>query len=369
MEKLLWLVITIIAGAAGGITLKKLKVPAGPLVGAIIVVGTLNILTGKMYMPTEVKILTKTVAGLFIGMSVTRDSVRSLLKLIKPAVILVVCIIGLCLGMGFIFYFASDFNFPTALFAVAPGGITDMSLLAMDMGGDSSVVALLQVVRLLSVYLVSLPLVQVVGKIAAKRKAKKEGVEYTAPEPSEQVRAAEKKKSLPKDEKKKRIIFAAAVAVVGGAIGWALGELLDFSSAILIVTMIVVAAVNIKTDRLYMPRDVRVATQILSGSLIGLNMNAASLESLKSAVIPALLIVVGFTIINITLAVILSRSTGMDIVTAMMSSSAGGATEFALLAPDFNADAPTVSVLQLARLTITVALFPIIIKILAGSFA
>ena len=39
----------------------------------------------------------------------------------------------------------------TALFACAPGGLTDMALIAADLGADSSKVAAMQMMRLVSV--------------------------------------------------------------------------------------------------------------------------------------------------------------------------------------------------------------------------
>ena len=110
-------------------------------------------------MPATVKILTRNVAGLFVGMSMNMEMVRNMKRLFRPVVMLVCLIFSLCLGAGVLLCHVTDLDTVTALFCVAPGGLTDMTLMTMDMGGDAAIVAVLQVLRLLSVYGISMPLV------------------------------------------------------------------------------------------------------------------------------------------------------------------------------------------------------------------
>lgn len=164
-------------------------------------------------------------------------------------------------------------------------------------------------------------------------------------------------------EKKQGILLAAAVAAVGGAAGWGLSRLVDFSVLILIGSMAACAAVNIKTGRLYMPKAVRRATQILSGALIGISVTAESLSRLRSVLLPALFVCCGFVLINLVLALVLHRVCGLDMATAVLSSAAGGATEAALTAPDLDADPSVVSVLQISRLVCTTSFYPLLVQL------
>lgn len=352
MSQWLWFFLTLAIATVGGLVLTKLKVPAGTIMGALLCVGILNIITGKMYMPSEAKIVTKAVAGLFIGMNVTMETVRNLKKLFKPTIMLVVLIISLCLCMGIALFYVAGLDVVTSLFSVAPGGMTDMTLMTMDMGGDSAVVAVIQVMRLLTVYCISMPLVKVISK-----KMDNEAQENAGPK--------EKKQELDKETKKKRIIFSAVMTVIGGTVGQILAKLADFSVLVLICTMVLCAAINIKTGKLYMPKKVRRFTQILSGALIGTNMTYESLINLKAALVPALIICCGFVCINIIIAIILSKTCKMSLATAMLSSSAGGATESALVAMDFGADPAIVSVLQISRMVCTTAFYPIVVAFVA----
>ena len=158
------------------------------------------------------------------------------------------------------------------------------------------------------------------------------------------------------------MLLAAAAAIVGGGIGFGLSELVDFSVLVLIGSMVATAAANIKTGKLYMPKSVRRATQILSGALIGTSVTYDSLATLRTLVVPAVFICCGFVIINIILAFLLHKLCKLELATAMLSSSAGGATEAALSAPDFGADPSVVSVLQISRMVCTTTFYPLLVQ-------
>ena len=103
---------------------------------------------------------------------------------------------------------------------------------------------------------------------------------------------------------------------------------------------------------------------MLSGGLVGLNVDYQSLQSLGQVVVPTVLVCTGFVIINIILAIVLHKTCGMSITTGMLASSAGGASEAALVAADFGADPATVSALQITRLVCTTAFYPVIVETL-----
>lgn len=351
VSELLCFFITLAVAVIVGTVFYKLGFPAGAMVGALIGVSALNILTGWAFMPAAVKNLTKTVAGLFVGMSMTMEMVRNMKRLFKPVIVLVGVIFTLCLSAGTILHHVTGLDAVTALFCVAPGGLTDMTLMTMDMGGDAAVVAVLQVLRLLSVYCVSMPLARILGK-------KLGGFVHENP------KSGVEKKPLLREEKRKGVALAAVVALIGGAVGLGLAKLLHFSVLVLIGAMVTTAAVNIKTGRLYMPKAVRRAVQILSGALIATGVTADSLEKLKTVILPAVFICCGFVLINLVLALLLHHVCKLDMATAVLSSSAGGATEAALAAPDLNADPSVVSVLQISRLICTTSFYPLLVQLL-----
>lgn len=349
MSGLTGFLITLAVAAAGGMLLQRLRFPAGAMVGALVAVGLLNIFFGGV-MPSSVKVLTRTVAGLFVGLNMNMEMVRNMKRLFKPLAVLVSVIFCLCLAAGVLLYRVTVLDAVTALFCVAPGGLTDMTLMAMDMGGDGAVVTVLQVLRLLSVYFISMPLARFLGK---RKGGFRENGGKTAAE----------KAVLSPEAKKRGIVLAAAAAAVGGGLGLGLAQLLHFSVLTLIGAMVVTAAANIKTGKLYMPGWVRRVTQILSGALIGTTVTRDSLVQLRAVLLPAALVCCGFVCINIVLGLLLHRLCKLDIATAFLSSAAGGATEAALAAPDLDADPAVVSVLQISRMVCTTSFYPILVQL------
>ena len=349
MSPFTWFLVTLAVAAAGGMLFYKLKFPAGAMVGALIAVGALNILTGGAVMPTSAKILTRTVAGLFVGLSMDMNMIRNMKRLFKPVIVLVSVIFLLCIGAGTILYRTSELDAVTSLFSVAPGGLTDMTLMTMDMGGDAAIVAVLQVLRLLSVYCISMPLAKYLGR--------RSGVHRDSA-----GKGSAMKRQRTAEERRRGIVLAAAAAIVGGGMGWGLSQLVDFSVLILVGAMAVTAAANIKTGKLYMPVWVRRMTQILSGALVGSTVTRDSLLRLREVLVPAVFICCGFVCINIILGLLLHKLCRIDIATAFLSSSAGGATEAALVAPDLDADPSVVSVLQISRLVCTTAFYPLLVQ-------
>ena len=350
MSELLCFLMTLAVAAIVGMIFYKLGFPAGAMVGALIGVGALQTITGRALMPESVKILTKTVAGLFVGMNMTMEMVRNMKRLFKPVLVLVCLVFALCLGAGVLLYHVTELDTVTALFCVAPGGLTDMTLMTMDMGGDAAVVAVLQILRLLSVYCISMPLAKLAGKRLGNA-GRKSGT------------TAESPKVLSREEKKRGMLLAAVVAAVGGSVGLGLSELLNFSVLVLIGSMVACAAVNIKTGKLYMPKTVRRAIQILSGALIGTSVTADSLIRLRAVLLPAVLVCCGFVLINLVLALLLHKICKLDMATAVLSSAAGGATEAALAAPDLDADPSVVSVLQISRMVCTTSFYPLLVQL------
>ena len=155
MEKLCY---TLIAAAAGGILGYQLRLPAGALIGSMIGVGIYNISTNQAYMPHYFRIGAQIVAGAMIGLRINRETIHGFKELIGPALIIIVAVLAVCIIAGLLMHKFTGLDLTTALFASAPGGMTEMSLAADSLGGNTPQVALLQLVRLLST-LIILPFV------------------------------------------------------------------------------------------------------------------------------------------------------------------------------------------------------------------
>ena len=93
--------LTLACSAALGFVLWKVHVPGGMMIGAIIAAAALNITTDLASMPYAAKLAAQTIAGSFIGVSISRDDLRHLPRLIRPLAVLLGCYMAVCLGHRF----------------------------------------------------------------------------------------------------------------------------------------------------------------------------------------------------------------------------------------------------------------------------
>lgn len=144
------LFITFVLALAGGAAGYYLGIPAGALVVSMVVISVYNVLTDNALMPLKVRRTAQICSGALIGMSVTRADILALKELAVAVVILLVGLTVLNLALGFIIFRISRFDLTTSLFATAPAGVTDMALIADDIGADSTKVSVLHIIRLIS---------------------------------------------------------------------------------------------------------------------------------------------------------------------------------------------------------------------------
>ncbi len=145
---------TLLFAAIGGILGDKIKLPAGALIGAMVAVGAYNIFGNQAYMPPQFRLGIQILAGAMIGLQINQETLSGLKMLLVPALIMIVSVMAICFTAGFLMYKFTGLDLTTALFASAPGGMTEMSLAADSLGANAPQVALLQLIRLLSVIII-----------------------------------------------------------------------------------------------------------------------------------------------------------------------------------------------------------------------
>jgi uncharacterized protein len=352
------LVLTIIVGFIGGLTALRLKVPAGAMVGSMLATGVFSVTTGHAFMPQDVKVITQIAAGAFIGAGISRKDVLDLRYIIKPAILMVSSMIILNLLMGYIMYRTTGIDLVTCLFASAPAGIVDMSLISSDMGADTSKVAILQMVRLLIVFIVLPPMMKFIhSKIYADKlqDIAKEEVVSTKSDVTQEKKIKDKKTMK---EKASNLTLTLGVALALGLVGYKLGV----PAGTMTFAMVAVGALNIYSGKGYMPINLRKATQVFAGMLIGERMTSADVIALKSVIVPAIIMLVGIIVVNFCIGFLISKFGGLEIVTALLASAPGGVSDMALIAKDLGGDAPKVAIMQLSRYVCIIAFFPVIIK-------
>ena len=337
--------LTILIALVGGYIADKKKVPAGFMLGALFAVATFNIIFDKALLPTYFKYIAQISTGTFIGSKFCSEDLKALKKVIIPGLVMVTLMIGFSFILSYIMSHFLGIDTVTSFFATAPGGVTDISLIAYDFNANTSQVTLLQLIRLISV-ISFVPFFA--KKCYEKTKIKK-------------INFNPKIESKNKNEiKNKSLFFTILFGIIGGFIGY----ILKIPAGAMSISMVAVAIYNMKTQRAYIPLPLRKIIQTLGGVLLGDKVMMSDVLALKNLIFPILLIIVGFCLMNVLIGFFLYRTTKFSLTTSLLSAAPGGMSDISLMAEDLGANAPQVASMQFLRAIFIVGVYPIIIKIL-----
>ncbi len=137
------------------------KIPAASMMVPMFVIMFFNVTTNTCYVSKNEKLLAQILAGSVVGSSIKASTFSSLKTTLFPAIILLISyfIINYC--FSYICTKKNMLDMKSAMFASAPGGATDMTLIAADLGADLTKIALIQSLR--AAYVVSvMPLLIVI---------------------------------------------------------------------------------------------------------------------------------------------------------------------------------------------------------------
>ena len=340
--------------AIGGFIGHKFKLPVGGMLGAIAAVLAFNLLFEPgFYLPVYFRVALQLSFGPLIGSRVTKEDLIGLKKLAFPAAVMVICMLCLNVTFGIIMYRISDLDIVTSLFATAPGGMMDMTIISADLGANYVYVALIQLSRTMFVITCMFPFYQ-----KALIKLKTGGVasvQADSPSITPEGRPPE-----PSSIKRKAIRFF-STAFCGCFLGLVFWNL-NIPAGAIIGALIGGAAFNVITGNGYFPPRLRLPMQIFAGSFIGAGMDRQSLLAMGEVIVPIVIVVFYVIIITVTTAYIVHKLTGMDAFTSLMATTPGGLGEMSMLADGLKVDMPKVVVMHMARLMSVIILFPFILS-------
>jgi hypothetical protein len=336
------------------------RIPVGTMLGALLSVIVFNTLTGMADFPVQARAVSQALAGCFIGMSVTPHVVRSMRTLLKPVLLLCICMLGFGFAIGFILYATGHFDLPTALFSAAPGGVTDITLVAMDMGADPSQMVSMHLSRLIAIIVICPALNRLIAKKLPQKwknppERRGDGYSMTVEEPNPYP--AESPTAW-------RLIHRNAVTIGIAGAGGALGFLLGIPAGVLIFSIAAVGAFNILTGRGEMSRYAHRFAQILAGTVIGQSIGADEIAALGTMLLPVVILICSYLCVSYLTAFLMHRLCGVDILTALLASTPAGAGEMSMVANELGADTPVVAILHITRLITVIAVYPQIVHLI-----
>lgn len=338
MKILIIVFFCIIGGSMG----KKMKIPAGAMLGSIFVMVAHNYFFKEIILPNNFKMLVQILTGAYIGSKIGIDDIKGFRYILKPAITILFVMVILNFVMVFFMMKFTDMDFVTAVFATSPGGLPDMAIIAYDFGADVSKITILQLVRLLSVIIIIPNIIEILLKRFNNISIKEKEIN---------VKKVQNKNEISK------IIITFLISSLGGIVGYKLG----IPAGTMTFAMIFTAIYNITLKKAYIPMKVKDLAQILAGVLIGSKVTVSDILQLNTIGIPVFIVILGFILMNIILGTLVYKTSDFNLSTSFFSASPGGMTNISIIADDFGADTPKVSVIQLMRVISIIAFYPIII--------
>jgi membrane AbrB-like protein len=143
-----WLLTAVVAAGAA-YAARKAHVPAGTLLGPMLVAGALTLSGVDYAVPPVVRELAFALIGLQVGLRFTTSTVKLLGRLIFPVLGAVFALLIGCAGLAVVLTATTDVSFRDAYLATTPGGIYAVLAVAFGAGSNTTFILAVQVLRVL----------------------------------------------------------------------------------------------------------------------------------------------------------------------------------------------------------------------------
>lgn len=338
---------TLAVALLGSVVFLKLKISAGAFVGAVFSVGLVQILTGYAFFPASVKTFCSALAGSYLGSRVRKSDLLALKKAPLAAAFMAVALLVYNVFSGWILCLMTDLDFGSAMLGMAPGGSTELSLVAADMGYNASAVAIMQMFRLAIVVCLMPALLKVLLP-----RLQKWGYFSLRQEEDVPLRCQNRSRS--------GFLLALCVGIPAGCIGKAVGA----PAGAISFSMIAVATVNVLTDKLYFPLPARYLANSCNGALIGVRMTLPDVIAVGQALPAILLVDLSWVAFAVVVGLVVYRLSAFSLPTAMFASAPGGISDMGLISEDMGGNPTQVTVMQLFRLVCVLTFCPSLLMLL-----
>lgn len=337
-------------GATGGFVAKRMRIPAGAMLGSMLAVVLLNLAAGSdMVYPRVLRSIIQMLSGIVIGCRVGLDDLKNLRRMSLAVGVLVVTLIGINILFAMIISRMTELTPITALFAAAPGGVSDMALIAVEFGANTHQVALLQIVRFVCV-LSFFP--AYTRKFLIKNNVNSDEwliqPSHTAIPEQMHIRAGK-----------------AGLTILAAGTGAFLGKALGIPAGVVIGSISGTIMVNIFTGLAWLPACVKLCVQIGAGCYIGIQVTWPVIQMLHKLLLPMALTITEVFVMAFVTAFVIHKATRLDKATCLFSSIPGGMTEMGVIAEELKLDLPAIILMHTCRIIAVICVMPLLLHLFA----
>lgn len=321
----------------------KFRLPAGAFTGAFVGVGCALGLYGfpRIDLPDFFGWAIQVLVGVIVGLRVSRDSLSSGAKALFPAATLTALFLASSLVAALSAVWLTGISPTTAIFAAAPGGLTEMATIGITQGANGPAVAAVHVSRLLIVIFVVGFLVSRLNDGSTGKTSKTHSADDPGPS----------RGTL-------RLAAISAAGLVGGIAGLLLTPL---AAGGVVGSLLGAGAARLCLRGGVPEKGFQISVQGLAGGVIGLGLSAEFFQTLAQLAGAALLINAVQMSVWLAAYYLLAKAVGYDIQTATFASAPGGMGATLSMLGDTSADIVTVAFVHLLRVIATVVSVPLIV--------
>jgi len=339
MDRLSILLLTLFVSAVSGILFKRMKVPGGMLVGAIIGSLILSLMMGGNTVPSGIKLTAQILAGTFIGSSMGREDFMQLKKVFKPAFVMLSSLFTVNILAGISLWKIGYADLLTSFMCMAPGGMSDIPLIAADMGCDISKIMVVHFFRLIS-GLGFFPTIIMWYESRAN-------ISLCDGESTVEIAKRESPLGF------KLIIMLGVCSILGF-----IAKELDIPSGAIVFSILGALVLNLFGFSVTLPLWMRRIAQVLTGAYLGCQLDLMSLSD-GGILISALFITLLFFLVNCLITgTYICKKFSIPLKESMMMLIPAGASDMALISADMGVNSPRLTLLHISRVIIVTSLFP-----------
>lgn len=374
MTDMIYAGLTIAIGIAAAIVFARLRVPAGEIIGPVLAVGALAVAGFPVPpAPPWTRVAVQITLGVVIGHRITKETLKKLRGIAWAALAVLVWSLGSAFGLGWLIKALANIDYVTAVLSCCPGGLPEMSVLAISFDAQPSVVVALQTVRVLAV-LVGLPAlvpalvrginrwesnsypVSVDQSVDTAILVGEETVISAAEELATPARAL-----VPPVRRWLRVMWTFAIGACGGVLALWFG----LPAAGLLGAMGAIGVAQVLGLRFEaLPDTVQRAARMVVGMLIGTTISREIVSSMAGLVLPALVLTVVLVSTGLAVGLLVRRVTGWPIEVCILSSAAAGLVSMSAVAQSLGLDPVRISLLHLVRIVSLVVVVPLALAVI-----
>ncbi len=149
-----WLLTAAIA-PLGALVARRVRLPAGALLGPMIIAGGLTLAGVGFAVPPAVQQVAYALIGLQVGLRFTLDTVRQLGRLLAPVLAALAVLLLGCFGLAVVLHLTAPVSLRDAYLATTPGGLYAVLAIAFGANANTTFILAVQGLRLLVMVLLA----------------------------------------------------------------------------------------------------------------------------------------------------------------------------------------------------------------------